>query len=68
MNWISVKERYPALSCDCLVTNGEAIWLAFYQRPVWKYGHRFMIDDDGVSRAMNGVTHWCPIPELPKEE
>ena len=66
--WISVEDRLPEpekdviildkskrIDIDCLSNDGEGgyFW--------WKSGYTIWCDDDEI-------THWMPIPELPKEE
>ena len=56
--WISVEERLPEEHTDVIVTDGSNV---AYCR---KYGDGFYTN---VGKCCN-VTHWMPIPELPKEE
>ncbi len=66
MNWISVKERLPEDGELVLVYNARDDFLAVlehdsseYESP-WHGGDYWLDEDD--------VTHWMPLPELPKEE
>ena len=63
--WISVKERLPEEKANCIVhyrhaycdNDGyRAIGICFY------FGEKFQMD-----RSYK-VTHWMPLPELPKGE
>lgn len=57
--WISVKNELPENSSDVVVINGNfSPEVAFYWDDVW-YGRE---------KRLNFVTHWAPLPELPKEE
>ena len=56
--WISVEERLPEEHTDVIVTDGSNV---AYCR---KYGDGFYTN---VGKCCN-VTHWMPIPELPKED
>ena len=74
--WISVKDRLPdkdenyiVAACDEGCPAGEGIWystvvvVAEYYKGSWTWyygGHEFSLD--GI------VTHWMPLPELPKGE
>lgn len=62
--WISVEERLPEESCECLVaTNIGSVYQV-------NYSHRYKafnaLDTDGAKYAMITVTHWMPLPEPPK--
>ena len=64
--WISVSERLPESSCECLVaTNIGGIYQV-------NYSHRYKafnaLDTDEAKYAMLTVTHWMPLPEPPKGE
>lgn len=54
--WISVEERLPEKHTDVIVTDGRNV--AYCK----KYGDRFYTN---IGRCCN-VTHWMPIPKLPK--
>lgn len=56
--WISVKERLPEEHTNVIVTDGSNV------AHCRKYGDGFYTN---VGKCCN-VTHWMPIPELPKEE
>lgn len=56
--WISVEERLPEEHTDVIVTDGSNV---AYCR---KYGDGFYTN---VGKCCN-VTHWMPIPQIPKEE
>jgi hypothetical protein len=63
MEWISVKDRLPESNDTHLIIAGVTKWydVCHYDldRGVW-YD---CIDYDDV----DGVTHWMPLPEPPKE-
>mgnify|MGYP003293300875 CR=1 FL=1 len=56
--WISVEERLPEEHTNVIVTDGSNV------AHCKKYGDGFYTN---VGKCCN-VTHWMPIPELPKEE
>lgn len=56
--WISVEERLPEEHTDVIVTDGRNV------AHCKKYGDGFYTN---IGKCCN-VTHWMPIPELPKEE
>lgn len=64
--WVSVKERLPEEEICVLVTDGEHIEIASYII-ISSYGktewtiNSFFDDITGVE-----ITHWMPLPELPK--
>lgn len=55
--WISVEERLPEEHTNVIVTDGSNV------AHCRKYGDGFYTN---VGKCRN-VTHWMPIPELPKE-
>ena len=56
--WISVEERLPEEHTNVIVTDGRNV------AHCKKYGDGFYTN---IGKCCN-VTHWMPIPELPKEE
>ena len=65
--WISVKDRLPDESCECLgVVDGEVTEVSYNPKQkglicVWS-----MCDADGFKPLSdNAVTHWMPMPEPP---
>jgi hypothetical protein len=72
--WIPVSERLPENNEDVLVTDGEYCAVGYY-RPdaqAWDsdtFGwleNRILFED--VEYGIGTVTHWMPLPEIPKEE
>lgn len=62
--WISVEDRLPEEPCAVLVVlYGSAVCVAWYNYPGW-----FETGSGIRCSAGNGVTHWMPLPEPPKEE
>lgn len=69
MKWVSVKDRLPELDEQCLCCYrfrnegmrfiGVLTYFAADNEPHWQH-------EKGVSGLK--VTHWMPLPELPKEE
>ena len=79
--WVSVKDRLPSddgryLVCNISYCNASAFVASFStclenvgeydfdgeKRPGW-----FSYDDEYGYYEIDGVTHWIPLPELPKE-
>lgn len=67
--WISVKDRLPDESCECLgVVDGEVTEVSYSPKQkglicVWS-----MCDADGFKPLSDdAVTHWMPMPEPPKD-
>lgn len=60
--WISVEDRLPEEPCVVLVAlHGTAVCVAWYHNEQFEIG-------SGMHFSVGcGVTHWLPIPELPKE-
>lgn len=66
MEWIRVKDRLPEKS---------GAYLTFLDNKgteVFSYSERHKAfnaddDDDGCVYAIDGVTHWMPLPEPPKD-
>ena len=56
--WISVEDKLPEEHTDVIVTDGSSV------AHCKKYGDGFYTN---IGKCCN-VTHWMPIPELPKEE
>lgn len=60
--WISVKDRLPEKRCEAYLCSLDSCLF-----PGSQYIDIRVFDSDGKWR--NGtVTHWMPLPELPKEE
>ena len=65
--WISVKDRLPDESCECLgVVDGEVTEVSYSPKQkglicVWS-----MCDADGFKPLSDdAVTYWMPMPEPP---
>lgn len=63
--WISVEDRLPEESCECLTVDklGLVLQVSYSGR------HRAFNasdGDDGDKWKVGGVTHWMPLPEPPK--
>ena len=78
-NWISVEDRLPEKKGDYLVctkNNDIKVMPFFIERNTSSavYGKGFCIwvrgrrtNDDDWWKPVGYVTHWMPLPELPKE-
>jgi hypothetical protein len=65
MEWISVEKKLPEVEATVLVTTGRHITLADWMAE----GQRFAMTsrEDAVAIPVASITHWMPLPELPKE-
>jgi len=65
--WISVKERVPEAGVHVLITDGinmMVTWCEYIDNQcLWVYNYYTY-----VNVRLKEVTHWMPLPELPKEE
>ena len=67
--WISVKNQLPEKLIDVLVLDGNCKKIAHLSdgricQDSWKTDY---IDQFGERETLNGVTHWMPLPNVPKE-
>lgn len=64
--WISVKEMIPTSQRDMLITDGEEITIGWYylMKSEWTVGSVI----PATHKLLGNVTHWMPLPKLPKEE
>lgn len=67
--WISVKNQLPEKLIDVLVLDGNCKKIAHLSDgricpDLWKTDY---IDKFGERETLNGVTHWMPLPDIPKE-
>ncbi len=61
--WIPVRERMPDKDGDYLCVSNAEIKILPYRN-----GEFYCTCFDAVLRCCNSsVTHWMPVPELPKE-
>lgn len=61
--WISVKDRLPDKKCEAYLCSLDSCLF-----PGSQYISIRTFCDDGKWEANGTVTHWMPLPELPKEE
>lgn len=66
--WISVEDRLPEAHDDgsvdvVLVTDDFFIHMAYFNHGIW----RFCESGEMKEEMFYNVTHWMPLPELPKE-
>lgn len=71
MKWISVKDRLPKKNVEVFIAckdayNGIAIKRAYLSYDVFEQH----ISGNGTTIYVNveGVTHWMPLPQPPKED
>ena len=66
MEWISVSDRLPENRTRCLVCRYGGVTKKRNVDILW-FSHAWRVAPDyGV--ADDTVTHWMPLPELPKED
>lgn len=61
--WISVKDRLPDQKYEAYLCSLDSCLF-----PGSQYINIRVFCDDGKWEANGTVTHWMPLPELPKEE
>ncbi len=66
MEWISVKDRLPEEDSKILVFEGYGIFLASYEFNEYQK-KMFFYEYSTGKMFWDHVTHWMPLPELPKE-
>lgn len=68
MNWISVKDRLPEIEGEYLAFGysvfGAARWIVAMYDPRDKCWYELSSDWDWT----DDITHWMPLPDMPKEE
>lgn len=70
MEWISVKDRLPKSSLWVLVAYKTSkrqclmMEIAYLQN---YFGYQDWYTTEAKYNTVEGVTHWMPLPELPKE-
>jgi len=74
-SWISVMDRLPEHGDEYLVVRSSfgiyrAVDVCGYDKKSKKFGKIDMdyVYDGNGWYEVNNVTHWMPLPELPKEE
>ena len=67
--WISVKDRLPDKSCECLgVVDGEVTEVSYDLKQKGLICVWIMCDADGFKPLSDdAVTHWMPMPKPPKD-
>jgi hypothetical protein len=65
MKWISVKDKLPVSLEDVLFTDGGGVYKGYrlvssISEVDWDYWYSV------TENRIKGVTHWMPLPELPK--
>ena len=70
MEWISVNDRLPDESCECLgVVDGEVTEVSYSPKQMGYICVWSMCDADGFKPLSDdAVTHWMPLPEPPQDE
>ena len=65
MEWISVQDKLPEYYTDVavIVRDGDASW---YMVAYLGIGGIWVLE--GGRRIIGVVTHWLPLPPMPKEE
>jgi hypothetical protein len=74
--WISIKDRMPEFGQIVAVTGQETEPIEVVTRTKWHQNGgqegecwlSFHLTASGRPYEIEGVTHWMPMPELPKDE
>ncbi len=76
MEWISVKDKLPEKYQIVLVTDGKNICL-HYKQSFWNwegdegedlYCRDCQVVNERCNIIEGTITHWMPLPKLPKDE
>lgn len=63
MEWISVKDRLPEIFKIVIVTDGKGVAAG-----AWQGGHHWLVRNAIRKVCKEEVTHWMPLPQVPKED
>ena len=66
--WISVEERLPEPEKDVIILNGRKHIDIDHLTDDGEDNYYWWKSDDTIWCDDDKITHWMPIPELPKEE
>lgn len=64
--WISVKKELPAHNKRVLLTNRNEIWVGYRSYDLFETC--ITVSHSTCYLELGEVTHWMPLPELPKED
>lgn len=65
VKWIPVTERLPQIEKDVLVCAYGTLIRTWCLHK--KYSKRFWETEEGYFDDFNAVSHWMPLPDLPKD-
>lgn len=67
--WINAQDELPKICEDILFTDGKDIWKGWVELYDKLEGHVFYADHSSRDKSNwpDNVTHWMPLPELPKQ-
>lgn len=65
MEWISIKRKLPENESPVLVATRRYITIAHWIAKESQFD--FLSREDALIMASSEITHWMPLPELPKE-
>lgn len=65
--WIPVSERLPEKNCKCLVCVDVDVWGKEYKAIAVEHYNEDWLGWYSDGGKIPNVTHWMPMPELPKE-
>ena len=66
--WISVEERLPEPEKEVIILNKRKQTDIDFLTDDFEGGYYWWKSDDIICCEDDEITHWMPIPELPKEE
>lgn len=68
-DWINIKERLPELDKLVLIVDNAKVSVGtprgYSDSSIW--WDELCIDDCGGQTECTNVTHWMPLPDLPRE-
>jgi len=65
--WISIESKLPPEGEECLIYDGDAIYVWELRRDR-QTNELFFEDKYGYDQDIEDVEYWMPLPELPKEK
>ena len=70
--WINIKETLPMFNEDVLVTDNKRLDIGYYIKSSELHNYSECDFQHWVTRQRilnsNNITHWMPLPNIPKEE
>lgn len=70
-NWISVNDRLPIFDQEVLLTDGKCRTVGIYLGESINHADVFFPEgfySEGAGSYYSDITHWMPLPKLPKAD